>query len=60
MKGWRLFALGLATAMFNFLTAFDYTALSLDPKTIAIINGGIGLGVVLLRAFTNTAIGKKE
>ena len=60
MKGWRLFAAGLATAVLNFLAAFDFTALSMDPKTLAIVNGGIGIGVMILRAFTNTAIGKKE
>lgn len=60
MKGWRLFALGLATAVFNFMAGFDFAGMNLSAETIAYINTGIGVAVMVLRALTTTALGKKE
>ena len=60
MKGWRLFAVGLGTAVFNFLAAFDFASMDLSAQTIAYINTGVGVAVMVLRAVTTTPIGKKE
>ncbi len=60
MKGFKSVAFGLAVAVIPsalvYLGGVDWTSLGISPQ----VAGAIGAAIVVLRAMTNTSIGKSS
>lgn len=59
MKGWKTIGFNLATVFFGGLETSGLVD-AVPPQYTGILVAGLGIVNMILRAFTNTAIGKKE